>query len=67
MKQLKIRIYPNGQIEAETKGIKGKACLSYISQIENMANAIVQDSEFTSEYYEQEVEEIIEEVVEVQA
>ena len=54
MKQLKIKISPNGQIEAETIGIKGKACLKYIAELERMANAVTRDSEFTKEYYETE-------------
>ena len=54
MKQLKIKISPNGQIEAETIGMKGKACLKYIAELERMANAVTRDSDFTSEYYEVE-------------
>ena len=57
MKQIKIKILPNGEIEAETKGIKGKKCLKYITEIEKMTNAITKDSEFTKEYLE--TEEII--------
>lgn len=67
MKQLKIRIYPNGEIEAETKGMKGKTCLSYISQIENMVDAKTHDSKFTNEYYEVEEKEILVNEQEVQA
>lgn len=52
MKQIKMRILPNGEIEAETKGMKGKTCLKYIAEIERMANAVTQDSEFTKEYLE---------------
>ena len=52
MKQLQIRIYPNGQVEAETKGIKGKACLNYISIMEQLTGAKCVDSDFTAEYKE---------------
>ena len=52
MKTIQIKIHPNGEIEAETKGIKGKVCLKYIAEIERMANATVIDSDFTDEYYE---------------
>ena len=52
MKTIQIKIRPNGEIEAETKGIKGKLCLKYIAEIERMANAAVIDSDFTDEYYE---------------
>lgn len=54
MKQIILRIKQNGEIEAETKGIKGKSCLKYINQIEKMANAVTNDSRFTDEYYENE-------------
>lgn len=54
MKQIILRIKQNGEIEAETKGFKGKNCLKYINQIEKMANAVTNDSRFTDEYYENE-------------
>lgn len=53
-KQIKIRIYPNGKIESVTKNIKGKACLEYLKPLEKLLEARVIDSEFTSEFYEQE-------------
>lgn len=52
MKQITMRIFPNGEIEAETHGMKGKTCLKYIAEIERMANAVTQDSDFTKEYLE---------------
>lgn len=54
-KQIDIRIYRNGRIETVTHNIKGKACLDYIEPLENLLEAKVVDSEFTSEYYEQEI------------
>lgn len=54
MKQIIIKIKQNGEIEAETKGLKGKSCLSYVSEIEKMANAVTNDSKFIDEYYENE-------------
>lgn len=65
MKQIKIRIFPNGEINAETKGIKGKTCLKYISKIEQLTDAVTQDSDFTKEYLETEVDEITNNEVEV--
>ena len=67
MKQIQIRIYPNGQIQAETHGIKGKQCLNYINKIEQMANARIDDSDFTKEYYETEEQLVVEQVQEVKA
>ena len=55
-KQIKIKIYPTGKIESETIGIKGKACLGYIKEIEQLTGANAVNSNFTNEYYEQETE-----------
>ncbi len=57
-KQITIRIYPDGKIETKTQGIKGKTCLKYLQPLEQMLEAQAVDSEFTQEYYENEVSEI---------
>lgn len=54
-KQIKIRVYPDGRIESETVGIKGKSCLGYIKEIEQLTDAQVIHSEFTEEYYQSSV------------
>lgn len=54
-KQIKIRVYPDGRIESETVGIKGKSCLGYIKEIEQLTDAQVVHSEFTEEYYQSSV------------
>ena len=54
MKKIKLRIYPTGKLEAETNGIKGKACLDYISILESLTGSTTVDSDFTAEYYETE-------------
>ena len=64
-KQIKIRIFADGHIEAVTKNIKGKQCLKYLQPLEQMLEAQVTDSEFTSEYYEAEVEETTSETVNI--
>jgi len=64
-KQIQIRIFPDGHIETVTKNIKGKQCLKYLQPLEQLLDAQVTDSEFTSEYYESEVEEITSETVNV--
>ncbi len=66
MKKIEIRIFPNGEIKAETHGMKGKTCLKYISEVERMANAVTQDSEFTKEYLETEEETLLQNEQEVQ-
>ena len=64
-KQIKIRIFADGHIEAVTKNIKGKQCLKYLQPLEQMLDAQVTDSEFNSEYYEAEVEETTAETVNI--
>lgn len=54
MKQIQIRIYPDGRIMAETHGVKGKECLKYVNKIAEMTDARIDDSDFTKEYYEAE-------------
>lgn len=67
MKQIQMRIFPNGEIEVETKGMKGKTCLKYIAEIERLANAVTQDSDFTKEYLETEENESVQTEEEVNA
>lgn len=62
MKQIKLRIYTDGKIDAETNGIKGKACLNYISILEQLTGAVTVDSAFTPEYKERD--NLLETVVE---
>ena len=47
-KQITIRIYPDGKIETK----------KYLQPLEQMLEAQTVDSEFTQEYYENEVNEI---------
>lgn len=51
-KQIRVRVFPDGQIKAEVVGVKGQACLDYIEVLEQMLDAEAVDSEYTSEYYE---------------
>lgn len=67
MKQVQIKIYPNGEIQAETLGIKSKKCMQYIPVIEKLTNAVVTDSDFTPEYLETEVETEVSNSLEVNA
>lgn len=52
MRQVTLKIMPDGKVQAETHGIKGKACLDYISVIEQLTGARAVDSDFTGEYRE---------------
>ncbi len=55
MGEIIVKIRPDGTIEAQTKNIKGKKCLKNISILENILNAKTLRSEFTEEYYEEDV------------
>ena len=58
-KQLKIRLLPNGKIEMQTIGIKGKKCLDYIEMMKFLADMKIEKQEYTKEYYETEEQENI--------
>ena len=60
MKQLKIRIFPDGQVRAETNGIKGKVCTDYIGTLEKLLNAQVVESSYMEEYYQIQTQEVSE-------
>ncbi|QJC50286.1 DUF2997 domain-containing protein [Paenibacillus albicereus] len=53
-RQIKVRIYEDGRIQADVIGIKGKGCIDYISILEQLLEAETTDSSYTSEYYESE-------------
>ncbi|MFV2046217.1 DUF2997 domain-containing protein [Metabacillus litoralis] len=57
-KQIKIKITEDGNIFAETVGIKGKECLQYIELLEELLDAESIDSGFTQEYYEADIQTI---------
>ena len=56
-KRIQIKLLPDGQIEAMTDGVKGRACLEYMAQFEKLLDAKIVDSNFTAEY--REVEETL--------
>lgn len=51
-KLILLTIWKDGSVSAETKGLKGKDCLSSISLLENLLDAEVQDSTYTQEFYD---------------
>ena len=55
-KKLKIKLSPNGQIQMETLGIKGKKCLDYIEVLKKLVNVNITDTQLSQEYYETETE-----------
>lgn len=54
-KQIKLKIFPDGRVQAEVLGFRGKKCTDYISILEQMLDAEAIDSERTFEYYLEEV------------
>ena len=58
-RKLQIKLLPDGTIQVETFGIKGKKCEDYIPLIEELTNAKVVSKEYTKEYYEEEQEKEI--------
>ena len=53
-KKLKIKLLPNGEIQMETCGIKGKKCLDYIEVLKKLVDVKVTDTQLSQEYYETE-------------
>ncbi|EKF84965.1 DUF2997 domain-containing protein [Methanobacterium formicicum] len=53
-KTVKIEIFSDGTIQAETKGIKGKKCMDYMKILEEILEAETVDSDHTPEYFEKE-------------
>ncbi|MCM3443108.1 DUF2997 domain-containing protein [Metabacillus halosaccharovorans] len=49
-----VRIFPDGRIQAETKGIKGEKCTNYMKVLEEILSARTLESTYTEEFYETE-------------
>lgn len=52
MPEINIRIYPDGKVQAEVNGVKGKSCTKYIKILEELLEAETIDSDTTPEYEE---------------
>lgn len=52
-RRLTVRILPDGSIQAETRGLKGKSCVKYMRLLEEILEAEVVSSAYTPEYYEE--------------
>lgn len=55
MGKMKIRLFPDGTIQMETEGIKGKRCMDYANVLAKLADAKISSIEKTDEYYQTEV------------
>lgn len=58
MKKLKIKLLPDGTIEMETQGIKGKKCLDYAKVLEQLTDSKVEKLTKTDDYYQDEYLEL---------
>lgn len=59
-KKLKIKLLPNGEIQMETHGVKGKKCLDYIDLLKKLVDVKISDIQYSQEYYETEAEVVTE-------
>ena len=55
-KKLKIKLMPNGEIQMETQGVKGKKCLDYIEVLKKLVDVKITDTQLSQEYYETETD-----------
>ena len=55
-KKLTIKLLPNGEIQMETHGVKGKKCLDYIELLKKLTDVNITDTQLSKEYYETETE-----------
>ena len=53
-RQIRLKIFPDGQVKAEVLGFRGKKCADYISVLEQLLDAEAIDSERMPEYYLEE-------------
>ncbi len=52
---MKVRLFPDGTIQMETEGIKGKRCTDYAKVLARLADAKIYSMEKTEEYYQEEI------------
>jgi hypothetical protein len=55
-RQIKLRISPDGLIQAEVLGFRGKKCADYIAILEALLDAEAVDSDYRPEYWLSETE-----------
>ncbi|MBE7712270.1 MAG: DUF2997 domain-containing protein [Cyanobacteria bacterium SIG26] len=58
MGKIKIKLLPDGTIQMDTEGIKGRKCLDYAKVLERLADAKIHSIERTEEYYQSEILEL---------
>ena len=58
MGKMKIKLLPDGTIQMETEGVKGKKCMDYAKVLERLTDAKIYKMEKTDEYYQKEILEV---------
>ncbi len=58
MGKMKIRLFPDGTVQMETEGVKGKRCMDYAKVLERLADVKIKSIEKTEEYYQSEILEL---------
>mgnify|MGYP001170120348 CR=1 FL=1 len=53
--QIKLRIFPDGRVEAEIDGIPGKGCTKFIPLVEQLVGGETSDSQRTANYFQEEM------------
>lgn len=53
---IQVTIGLDGSIKAETIGMKGNKCMASIAALEDLLEAEAIDSEYTKEFYENEIQ-----------
>lgn len=55
--KIKLRIFPDGRVEAEVDGMTGSACMKFIPLVEQLVGGETVDSQRTPNYFlDQEVD-----------
>ncbi|HEY7033385.1 MAG TPA: DUF2997 domain-containing protein [Thermomicrobiales bacterium] len=54
MRRIVIQLFPDGQIQVDVQGIKGKKCTDYIRVLEEILEAESVDSAYKPEYFQLE-------------
>jgi hypothetical protein len=57
-RQIQLRILPDGKVQAEVLGFRGKKCTDYIAILEALLDAEAVDSDYRPEYWLSETETI---------
>lgn len=52
MGRMTLRIFPDGRVQGDIKGVKGKTCTNYIHIIEEMIQGQTWRSDYTEEFFE---------------